>query len=115
MITITPETFAVATAREERLFIDRLTAFLRETVPELADQPPPAMDAQVRLVIEAARGYGLRSEQAVSAYALTAALLGPDFVDRFPAAHAIMLDESSEQRKAEQLEAFTTALFDALD
>ena len=114
MLKITPDTFAAFTAIEERAFIARLTAFLRDAVPALAGEPPAAMDAQVRLQIEAARNYGMTSERAVAAYVLTAAQLGPDFPDRFAAARDILLTPMVGDRKAEQLEAFTVRLFEAL-
>jgi hypothetical protein len=115
MLTITPETFAAMESQEERAFVGRLVAFLRDSVPELRDESATAMEAQTRLQIDRARGFGMRSERAVACYALTAAMLGPDFPDRFPAARRILEAPTNETVKAERLEAFTTALFDALD
>ena len=115
MLTIGPETFAAARREEEESYIGRLIAVLRETVPDLAAEPPAQMDAQVRLQIEAARSHGLQSEQAVAAYVMTAAQLGPDFVDQFPAIQQILLDDATDAKKADNLERFTVALFEDLE
>lgn len=114
MLKITPESLAQLTAVEERAFLRRLTAMLREAVPALAHEPPAAMDAQVQLQVEAARGYGMTSERAVATYVMTAAQLGIDFPDRFGGARDILTAATSGDRKADRLEAFTLRLFDAL-
>ena len=114
MLKITPESLAALTAVEERAFVRRLAAMLRDAVPALANEPAAAMEAQVQLQIEAARSYGMTSERAVATYAMTAAQLGVDFPDQFGGARDILTASTSGDRKADRLEAFTLRLFDAL-
>lgn len=95
--------------------MQKLARVLREAVPDLADEPEPDFSAQVRLLIEAARSYGMEAEQTIGAYAITAGLLGLDFVDEHQAAHDILTSHETEFKKAELLEAFALELFKALE
>lgn len=115
MLKISPESFAAVSRPGEDAYVARLSALLRDTVPDLASEPAARLDAQVWLQVEAARSFGLISEQAIAAFVMTAAQLGPDFPDRFPAARAILTDAGTDAEKADALERFTLALFDALE
>lgn len=114
MQKISPETFKAFEGVEERRFIAKLARVLREAVPDLASEPEPGFSSQVRLLVEEARSYGLKAEQTIGAYAITAGLLGLNFVDEHPAARDILNSHETEFRKAELLEAFTIQLFEAL-
>lgn len=115
MLKITPETFAAMERPAERAFVEKLAHVLRNAVPALAGEPQEPFVAQVRLLIERARNHGLESEQGIGSFAVTAGLLGVDFVDQFPAAREILASGADQERKAEQLEEFTVALFAALE
>ncbi len=109
------EVFAAFEHEAETKFIAKLTRVLREAVPDLATEPDPAFSAQVRLLVEEARSYGLTTEQTIGAYAITAGLLGLDFVEEHPAAKGILVSHEDEFRKAELLEEFTVKLFRVLE
>lgn len=114
MFTISPTSYAWFTNEAERKFVLDLVTFLRQNVPELAGEPADAMIAQVTLLLEQARSYGLMSEQHVAVFALTAAQLGTDFVEKFPGAREILTLELSADEKVSLLEAFTLNLFEIL-
>jgi len=115
MFEISPKAFAAFEGKAESEFIERLGHVLRTAVPSLQSEPQPAFFAQLRLLVEQARSFGLCSERAVGGFAITAALLGVDFVDRFPGARQILLGSETGDRKAELLEAFTLNLFEILE
>lgn len=115
MQKIGPELFSAFESAEEQRFVEKLAGVVREAVPDLAESPEPAFSAQIRLLIEEARSFGLRAEQTIGAYAITAGLLGLDFVDRHKAAKDILTSHETEFKKAELLEAFTLELFRALE
>ena len=115
MLTIDPSTFASLTRVEEQRYVEQLTAFLRENVPSLAIEPNPAMQEQVRLLLQEARSFGMTSEQSVAVYVLTAAQLGVDFVRRFRGAYQIVTAAISQEEKSELLEAFSVNLLDILE
>ena len=98
----------------EQRFIAKLAAFLREKVPSLASETPEAMFAQCKLLKDKAFSFDMRSEQAVAAFAITAALLGLDFVERFRGARQILYADTTEDEKAEMLSAFTVILLKRL-
>lgn len=110
-----PDIFAAFEHEAEARFIAKLGQVLREAVPDLASEPEPAFSAQVRLVVEEARSYGLTTEQTIGAFAITAGLLGVDFVEAHPAAEGILTSHEDEFRKAELLEEFTVKLFRVLE
>ncbi|WP_086607743.1 hypothetical protein [Erythrobacter donghaensis] len=110
-----PEVFAAFEHDAEARFIAKLGKVLREAVPDLASEPEPAFSAQVRLLVEEARSYGLTTEQTIGAFAITAGLLGTDFVEQNPAAKGILTSHEDEFRKAELLEEFTVKLFRILE
>lgn len=115
MQKIGPEAFAAFESDAEARFITKLGRVLREAVPDLASEPEPAFSAQVRLVVEEARFFGLTTEQTIGAFAVTAGLLGVDFVERHPAAKGILTSREDEFRKAELLEEFTVEMFRILE
>jgi hypothetical protein len=114
MLKISLETFKTYQQALDADFIFRLSNVLRSAVPSLCDQAPDVLNAQVRLVVDEARGYGLSSERAVGVFAVTAALLGLEFVDQFDGAREILLGPGHGDRKAELLEAFTLHLLEVI-
>lgn len=114
MFSVSPEVFRSFESQSETQFIVKLGKVLREAVPDLAQEAAEPFNAQIRLLVEQARSYGLRSEQSIGAFCITAAMLGPDFVDQFAGARQILLSSEPEERKAELLEAFTLNLFEIL-
>lgn len=114
MLEISPETFSRISAAEEERFVGKLVTFLLENVPTMKGEPPQAMAAEVRRMIPMARGYNMISERAVTAFVLTAAQLGLDFVDRFAGVRQILFSSHTEDEKADLLEGFTLSLFKTL-
>lgn len=114
MRDISPQAFAAFEATAETAFIAKLGAVLRDALPSLADQLEPAFSAQVRLLVEQARGFGLTTEQEIGGFAITAGLLGIDFVEHFPGAREILESTEPAYRKCELLEAFTMNLFELM-
>jgi hypothetical protein len=98
----------------EQRYIAKLAAFLREKVPSLANEDPAAMTVQCKLLKDKAGSFNMRSEQAVAAFAMTAAVLGLDFVERFRGARQILYADTPEDEKAELLEGFTVTLVQRL-
>ncbi len=115
MRDISPQAFSALEAAAEAAFIAKLSGLLRDAVPALANESEPAFSAQLKLIVEQARGFGLTSEQEVGSFAVTAGLLGVNFVDQFPGAREILEGVESAYRKAELLEAFTMNLFELLE
>ena len=113
--TISPNLFRAMESQEEKRFIRKLARVVREAVPDLAGEPEPDFTAQIRLLVEEARSYGLRAEQTIGAYAITAGLLGLNFVDEHPAAKEILTGHETEFKKADLLEAFTIKLLETLE
>lgn len=114
MLEVSPECFEGISAVEEQRFVDRLVAFLRQKVPQMAREPQDAMVAQVRALKADAATFKMKSEQAVAAYVLTGALIGADFVDRFSGARKILFSDNTEEKKADLLEGFTVTLMQKL-
>jgi hypothetical protein len=110
MLEISERTFARLQEPIEQAFLTKLAAFLREKVPSLAKEAPEATVAQCRLLKAQANSYDMHSEQAVAAFAMTAAILGVDFVERFRGARQILWSNEPETRKAKLLEGFTVTL-----
>ena len=115
MRDISPQAFAALEATAETAFIAKLGNVVRDALPSLANEPEPAFSAQLRLLVEQARRFGLTTEQEIGGFAMTAGLLGLDFVDRFPGAREILEGHEPPYRKAELLEAFTLNLFEELE
>ena len=115
MHPIGSKTLSVFESQAEAAFIAKLAATLRDAVPALANEPEPAFSAQIRLLAEQARGFGLRSEQEIGSFAVTAGLLGAEFVEHFPGAREILESSEPAYRKCELLEAFTLNLFELLE
>ncbi len=114
MLEVSPECFEGISAVEESRFVDRLVMFLRQNVPQVASEPQDAMVARVRALKADAATYDMKSEQPVAAYVLTGALLGVDFVEKFPGARKILYSKNSEDKKADLLEGFTVTLMQKL-
>jgi hypothetical protein len=110
MLTISAETYTKFQEFEERRFIKRVSDFLRNSVPGLAAEPEPQMLATIRQLQDQADTYGMINEQAVASYALTAAHLGVDFVERFRGIRQILFLDRSQDEKAALLESFTVKL-----
>lgn len=96
-------------------YLQRLSVFLREAVPDLASEPQAQFIEQLRFLARQAQSYGLTSEQGIAIFAITAAQLGLDFVEAFPGAKQILEDPMDESEKAEMLEAFTLNLLEILE
>lgn len=114
MLTISPETFSKVASADLEVFVRKLADFIRQNVPGMSAEPPDRMHAQILALKKDANGYGLRSEQGIAAYAVTAAFLGVNFPERFAGARQILFARETEERKAELLSAFTVTLFDTL-
>ena len=114
MLTISPKTYNAFADQAEAQFIAKLVRVLREAVPDLADETEPAFTLQVRQLVGEARSYGLCAEETIGAFAITAGLLGIDFVEKQPAVRDILTSYEFEFRKAQLLEAFTLEMFKAL-
>jgi 16S rRNA G527 N7-methylase RsmG len=100
--------------REEDRFIMKVVAFLQESVPAMQQEDPAKMYGEVRKLKEQAATFDMISERAVATFALTAALLGLDFVDRFDGARQILFRPVDQKRKSELLKAYTLNLLETL-
>lgn len=114
MLKIAPDTFARINAVDQDRFIRKLAGFLQTAVPALAKEPPAPFYAQIQQLIQQARSFDMVSERAVAAFALTAAHLGIDFVDRFAGVRQILFSTHSQDQKADLLEGFTMSLLKTL-
>lgn len=115
MQKIGPDLFASFESDAEARFVAKLARVVRDAVPEVANEPEPAFSAQIRLLIDEARSFGLRAEQSIGVFAVTAGMLGTNFVDEHAGAKEILTSNETEFRKADLLEAWTIQLFRALD
>jgi hypothetical protein len=115
MQKINPELFSAFENDQERAFAHKLADVVKEAVPDLASQPDDAFLAQIRLLIEEARSFGLFAERTIGVFAITAGLLGLSFVEDHPAVKDILTSHNSEFEKARMLEEFAVQLFRALD
>ena len=114
MLTISPQSWDAFGAQAEANFLIKLNRVVRETVPEVASESEPDFTNLLRDVVARARTFGLETEQSIGAYAITAAMLGPDFPERFAGAREILCGHEDEEGKAELLQCFVAALFDTL-
>lgn len=114
MHTIGTHTFSAFESVAESAFVAKLANVLRDAVPALADELEPAFSAQIRLLMEQARGFGLKTEQEIGSFVITAGLLGAEFVEHFPGARELLESSEPAYRKCELLEAFTLNLFEEL-
>jgi hypothetical protein len=115
MRKVSPELFSAFEHDQERRFVKKLATVVKEAVPDLRDVPEPAFSAQIRLLIEQARSYGLHAENTIGSFSVTAGLLGVDFVEQHPAVEDILKSNDSEFTKARMLEEFSIQLFRALE
>ena len=114
MLQLTTETTDKFAEVEDRRFIAKISDFLRQAVPGLAKEPEPEMHATIRKLRDEARGYHMTSEQAVAAFALTAAHLGTNFVERYRGARQILFSDRPQMEKADLLKHFTITLLKTL-
>ncbi len=114
MLEISDQVVSRFEGEAEQRFIAKLAAFLREKVPSLASESPEALHVQCKLLKDKAFSFDMRSEQAVATFAMTAAILGLDFVERFRGARQILYADTPEDEKAELLEGFTVTLLKRL-
>lgn len=115
MLTISPQVFGTFAAADLDAFVARVSTFVKENVPGMANEPDAAMAAQVRRLKDEAATFALKTEQGIVAFIVTAAYLGTDFAERFRGARQILLADESEPRKAELLGAFTATLLEKLE
>lgn len=99
---------------EERRFESRIGTFLRENVAALAGMQPDAHRRQVRASIATARHFDFVTEREIATFALSAALLGPDFHTTMGGAKQILTLDKPAEYRAKLLEYFTRELFDIL-
>ena len=114
MLTISSDAYAKVADDQEHRYIARIADFLRQSVPGLTKEPEPRLFTAIRRLKEQAGEYGMVSEQAVAAYALTAAHLGLDFVERFRGVRQILFMNCPQEEKAQLLQAFTVRLLQTL-
>lgn len=114
MLSIAPDTFATLAAADDQRFVAHLNGYLRHHVPGVANEPPAALDAEVRRQIAAAKAFGLMSERAIATYVVAAAHLGPDFARRYPEAQTALTSNADGNAKAVALEMMTRTMFEAL-
>lgn len=114
MLEISNQAFSGLKDQTEQRFVAKLAAFLREKVPALASESLEATIVQCKLLKRKANSFDMSSERAVAAFAMTAAVLGLDFVERFRGARQILYADAPEEEKAELLEGFTVTLLDRL-
>ncbi len=115
MFTISPVAYAALEAAAETDFVSRLCNVLREAVPSLSGESQASLRDNVIVLIRQAREHGFASEQAIGGFAVTAGLLGLDFVQKFPGAQQILASSESGDRKAQLLEAFTLDILERLE
>ena len=68
--------------------VQAIAGWLCEAFPEA--KHGPALHAEVRKQIRAARGYGLKLQTELSAYVAVAWLMGPRFDKEFPVARGVL-------------------------
>lgn len=84
-------------------------------MPEISTEDPVPVILEVRNLVDNARRYGLTTEHSTAAYVITAAYLGTDFDQNFPAATAVLVaKDMSETAKADWLESWTAQIFEEL-
>jgi hypothetical protein len=111
MLRFTPDQ---AQRLAQRQFFNQLQAGLVRTVPEVAALSPDDQTACLVEALDAASAAGLRSPQALAAYALAAAYLGPGFEQRSPVLPALLKDvRVAEPRRVHALNAWARAAADS--
>jgi hypothetical protein len=101
-------------ALAEREYEQRLATFLVRNVPGLAGTALDTNMQQSRASIAAARLYGFETERDIAIFALSAALLGPDFHATMGGAREILAMRQPAEHRATLLSYFTRELFDLL-
>lgn len=115
MFRISKQAFSQFAETAESAYIRKLAGFLRANAPGMATEPDHTLLPQVAHVVARARDHGFSSERDVASFALTAALLGPDFPDNFPGAREILDMKAPAPRRAQLLKDFTCELFEVLE
>lgn len=115
MFDISADTFSKLSDIQLTGFIERLAEYLLDAVPTLRDVPRGEFLLQLRYLAEQAQNFGMRSEQAIAIYAVTAGQLGFDFVEKFPGARQIVEANLPEGEKSDLLQAFTLNLLEILE
>jgi hypothetical protein len=115
MFVMSANAFEALSRKAEQDFVVRLTCFLLEQIPDMRGELPESLRHEVSRMIDKARSYGLRSEQAIATFITTGAYLGTEFDVEFPAAAGILADHAlDDESKAYCLQQWTSQLFDVL-
>ena len=114
MFHVSEQTWQAIDLIEERKFQARLAQFLVANAPGLEDIPSLDHLKQVGYVIDVARSFGFSSERDIATFALSAALLGPDFHETFGGAREILGMKEPPEYRARMLEYFTREMFAVL-
>lgn len=114
MFKISTQAYGQFADTAEATYIRKLAGFLRANVADMATEPDHTLLPQVAHVVRQARDFGFSSEQDVATFALTAALLGPDFTTNFAGAREILEMKAPPARRAQLLQDFTRELFAVL-
>jgi len=93
----------------QQRFVQQLEASLARSVPEFAALSPNDRLQCLAESLEAAGACGLRSEQALAAYALAAAYIGPGFEAASAALRAVLAGTLPEARRVHALNAWVAA------
>lgn len=115
MFRISNQAYGQFADTAEAAYVRKLADFLRANAPGMATEPDQTLLPQVAHVVQRARDFGFASEREVATFALTAALLGPDFPDNFAGAREILEMKAPASRRAELLQDFTRELFEVLE
>lgn len=115
MLSVSDRSFQAFARDSENEFLAKLARYLTDEVPRLADISIGEHRALTLQVVDDARSHGFVNEVDIASYAVVAALLGPDFVVRFPGARQILDLPESAPYRARLLEHFTRELFALLE
>jgi hypothetical protein len=97
----------------ERRYVSSVVTFLKDNVPEAADDKPEALNAFVTAMVDKAKGYGLGTKRETAIYVTTAYLLGENFEDHFEVAQKVLKSSLPSLDKAEWLQQATMTLLSA--
>ena len=114
VLRIRKDQFALFSAHQSSGFELRLAEFLQAQFADAAQIPLLTLRPEVAAQIERAQGYGVKSEQDIADYVVTAWLLGIDFDTRFPAANEVLTADLPGEMKAQFLEEWTKEMFEKL-
>lgn len=97
----------------ERRYVASVATFLKDNVPEAADDKPEVLNAFVAAMVDKAKGYGLGTKREAAVYVTTAYLLGENFEDHFEVAQKVLKSSLPGLDKAEWLQQATMTLLSA--